>query len=70
VRQPRARFTIDCNIDRETGFPQSLGQERRRFVFVFDYENPHCGKLDLFSVSSTIVSEKKALQSRGQQAEM
>ena len=69
ARQFRARFTIDGNIDGETGFPQSLGQERRRFLFVFDYENPHCGKWDLFPVSSTIVPGKKALQSQGRQAE-
>src|SRR6266496_3759199 len=68
LRQPG--FAIDANIDVETGFPQSLGEERRRFFFVFDYENPHCGKWDLLPVSSTIVSGKKALQSRGQQGEM
>src|SRR6266446_3955124 len=68
LRQPG--FSIDCNIYRETGFPQSLGQERHGFFFVFDYENPHCGKWDLFSVSSTIAPGKKALQSRGRQAEM
>ena len=67
LRQPG--FAIDGNIDSETGFPQSLGQERRRFFFVFDYENPHCGKWDLFPVSSTIVPGKKALQSQGRQAE-
>jgi hypothetical protein len=39
LRQPG--FAIDCNIDVETGFPQSLGQERRRFFLVFVYENTH-----------------------------
>jgi hypothetical protein len=32
------------DIDHKTGFAQSFGQESRGFIFVLDYQNPHCGK--------------------------
>ena len=41
-------YTAHPKIDSETGFPESFGQESRRFLFVLDNENPHCEKCDLF----------------------
>ena len=40
-------FAVGRNIDCKTGFAQPLGQESRRFLFVFDNENPHCGECDV-----------------------
>src|SRR5881409_3771889 len=41
ARLLRPGFAIGRNVDRKTGFAQSLGQESSRFLFVLDYENPH-----------------------------
>src|SRR6266496_4777096 len=41
ARLLRSGFTIGRNVDRKTGFAQSLGQESSRLLFVLDYENPH-----------------------------
>src|SRR5437899_3819711 len=51
ARLLRAGFAIGRNLDRKTGFAQSLGQESRRFLFVLDYENPHNQKNEFRSKS-------------------
>src|SRR5437867_6220264 len=43
ARLLQGAFTIARKIDCETGFAESFGQERRRFLFVLDNENPHSG---------------------------
>src|SRR6516225_4126688 len=41
ARSLQARLAIARKIDCEPGFAESLGQESRCFLFVFDNENPH-----------------------------
>ena len=52
ARLVQAGFAIAREIDCKTGFAQSLGQESRCFLFVFDNENPHWRKCDLFWVAN------------------
>jgi hypothetical protein len=52
TRMLQADFAIERKVDCKTGFAQSLGQESRSFLFVFDNENPHCRKSDLFRAAN------------------
>src|SRR4029077_18194578 len=63
-------FAIGRNIYGETGFAQPLGQESRCFLFVLDYENPHCGSGMSCGSPASIRAARKARQSPTRRGEM
>src|ERR1041385_3170619 len=70
ARLLQARLAIAREIDSEAGFEEAFGQESRCFLFVFDNENSHCRKRDLFGSPISTVPAKRARQSPIRPAEM
>src|SRR5215472_5898032 len=55
TRLLQASLAIARKIDSEPGFEESFSQESRCFLFVFDNENPHCRKCDLFWAAKSLL---------------
>src|ERR1051326_125869 len=70
TRLLQAAFAVARKINCETSFAESLREEGRCFLFVFDNENPHRRKCNLFWRANSSPPARKALQSLGRPAEM